>query len=112
MLSTNDMFFNTWASHLWIVIHAMALQIDRVTRGRETFDHFMNNLDTLMTCDHCEKDYVAHLKEHPLEAVADADLFEWTVTLHNRVNARLNKPHLSVREARAIHEKKMSHLLR
>jgi len=106
------MFFNTWASHLWIVIHAMALQIHRVKKGRQTFDSFMNNLHTLMTCDHCEKDYLLHLKEQPLESVSDDDLFEWTVVLHNRVNARLQKPLLQVDEARLIHEKKMSHLLR
>lgn len=55
----------------------------------------------LIPCPICREHYKEHLKKLPLSPHLDrrADLFRWTVQLHNEVNIMLKKPIVSETES-------------
>ena len=52
------------------------------------------SLVELIPCPVCRKHYATHLKAAPIEPFLDnrADLVDWTLKLHNKVNLDLGKP--------------------
>lgn len=85
---------------LWSQLHRFALTTEARLPGR--LAAFFAELRKYLTCGACAEGLDDYLAAHPIEHERP---FEWTVELHNWVNAKpsLNKPQLSVEEARAIH---------
>ena len=83
----------TWGPHLWRALHFVALGYpavaDTMTSAayREFFTHFAN----VIPCSNCSNNYRRHLLELPIDRFLSGRdaLFEWTVRLHNIVNAEL-----------------------
>ena len=53
----------------------------------------------------CREFWVNYIRLHPPVYGANGELFEWSVTCHNAVNKKLNKPTMTVDVARKIYEK-------
>lgn len=99
---------NVWGPHLWKSIHYIALGYpnnpdDEV---REAYKSFYENLWKVIPCLKCSLNYKRHLDEvPPLDGFMGSrdDLFRWTVTLHNIVNAELGKPQMPLEKARELY---------
>lgn len=99
-----------WGKYQWTAIHFAALGYPTSPTEAQKqyyFTYFTKILPEILPCLKCRQ----HLKqtlqtEHPMNSSALANpnaLFEWTVSLHNVVNRRLEKPTLSLEEARNIY---------
>ena len=61
---------------------------------------FIQRIDQQIPCGDCRRHWQALLQQRPPEF--SEGWFAWTVWLHNEINARLNKPLMTVEEAQAI----------
>jgi len=84
---------NIWGPNLWGTLHLLCLT------GTIT-PNFVQEFATVIPCPMCASHFSDLLSENPFP---DSDnpsvLFEWSVRLHNLVNARLGKPILSTEQA-------------
>lgn len=80
---------------IWDELHVRALRPER-TNDAEWLADFERRI--LGRC-HCRQQWRDDLKAVPVDFTR---YFEWTVSVHNHVNARLGKPILTVDQARAI----------
>lgn len=99
-----------WGPLFWHTIHIIALgypiqeppyQVKRAAK------EFYESLASLIPCPACREHYSKHLKDNPISPSLDrrADLFSWTVNLHNVVNKSLGKPNVSETEVIAFYTK-------
>jgi hypothetical protein len=68
---------------------------------------FYEYLGKVLPCGACSKHYAQHFEKIPIEKYTDSKdkLFEWTVLLHNTVNASLGKQQYSLQQARELYDK-------
>ncbi len=108
---------NTWGPSLWRAIHFIALGFpsgSATEMQKEAYRVFFRNLDGVLPCSTCADNYREHLARHvspveeAIEAAATAEhpmaLFDWTVQLHNVVNASLGKPSSTWTPEKAMRE--------
>ena len=87
---------SAWGPQVWRAIHLIALgcppSLDASTA--EAYRAFFTHLPDVLPCPSCAANYRRHLLELPIEPylVSGEKLFEWTVRLHNIVNAELRRP--------------------
>jgi len=85
-----------WGPFFWHTIHIAALGYPKEPTYTEkrAAKEFFESLQFLIPCSVCREHYSKHLKEHPLTTFLDrrADLFRWTIDIHNEVNKALKKP--------------------
>ena len=84
---------NMWGPHLWRALHLVALGYPTVadTMTAAAYRDFFTRFANVIPCSNCSNNYRRHLLELPIDRFLtgrDA-LFEWTVRLHNIVNAEL-----------------------
>jgi hypothetical protein len=91
---------------MWATIHFIALgfpESPTVAQRAAFTDLFDRVLPMVIPCNECATNYRRHLRELGGMSFRRFDsassLFEWTVALHNKVNAELGKPLLSPAEA-------------
>jgi len=99
-----------WGPLFWHVIHIVALSypIQEPSYGvKRHAKEFFESLASLIPCPVCRDHYTEHLKNNPISTFLDkrADLFRWTVMLHNEVNKTLGKSYVSEQEAVAFYKK-------
>ena len=91
---------------IWGAMHYIALgapdKINAYAQG--VYRTFYMSLPQLIPCTTCATHFSEVIEGLPIDAYLDtsAKLFEWTVKAHNIVNRRLNKPEISVEDARKI----------
>lgn len=81
-----------WGPNLWGALHTLGLT------GTLT-PEFVQEFARVIPCPSCGSHFKDLLDEFPLPITTDQ--FEWTVALHNQVNARIGKPVFTVEQARA-----------
>lgn len=102
---------NVWGKHQWTSIHFIALGYPSHSPPENLKDtyrrYFIEILPEILPCMTCREHLKKTLNEqHPLmpKHLEGRDaLFEWTVSLHNVVNARLGKAQITLEEARNIY---------
>lgn len=95
-----------WGQPMWHTIHFVALGYpsDPTPEQREAYRSFFTTLGQVLPCKMCATHYAQHLRELPIEPYLGSGdrLFEWSVKLHNAVNAATgSKKQWTVDEARA-----------
>lgn len=95
---------SVWGPSLWRSIHYVALGYpDAPTEGdRASYRAFYAGLQRVLPCASCADNYRRHFDtELPIDGYMDnsARLFEWTVKLHNIVNAETGKRQWTMSEA-------------
>jgi hypothetical protein len=84
---------DVWGPILWGAIHITCLA------GTAT-PEFINAFSDALPCPACASHFKELLMEFPFPASDDPIvLFEWSVNAHNRVNARIGKPILTMEQA-------------
>jgi hypothetical protein len=82
-----------WGPALWGAIHMACLT------GTATAE-FMNAIADVIPCPSCGTHFSQLLMEFPFPDGGDAStLFQWSVNVHNKVNARIGKPVFTVEQA-------------
>lgn len=84
---------SVWGPHLWRALHFVALGYPVVadTITAATYREFYTRFASVIPCSKCSNNYRRHLLELPIDRFLSGrdKLFEWTVRLHNIVNAEL-----------------------
>lgn len=62
---------------------------------------WINYFTGLIQCSECKSRWLELLKQYP--PVFGDGYFEWTVFIHNQVNLEMNKPLVTVEQAKALH---------
>jgi hypothetical protein len=92
-----------WGPFFWHTIHIVALAYPSQPSyaHKRAAKEFFESLVHLIPCPICREHYQIHLQKFPLTPHLDrrADIFKWTVALHNEVNTSLGKPTVSELEA-------------
>ena len=95
-----------WGPHVWAAIHIICLGAPESFAGSDhlSYRKFFDALPYVLPCEKCREHLKAHMERYPIDAALSggkATLFAWSVQLHNAVNRSLNKPEMSVSDARA-----------
>lgn len=101
---------STWGKYIWFSMHYIAIGYpsDPGAEDKKNYYEFYNNIHKVLPCSKCATHLQAILKKKPLKLLylENPDkLFEWTVIIHNEVNKTLNKPLLTLGDAKNIYTK-------
>ena len=90
---------NIWGPHLWFSLHTISFNypIKPTNNDKKDYKNFFINLENVIPCSVCKKNYIRHLKEHPINDYLDSrkKLVYWVIDMHNMVNAEIGKKILS-----------------
>lgn len=89
-----------WGPIIWRTMHSMALCYPGRIRQPE-FETFYTVIARMIPCHTCSTLYMEKIRALPMAEYMDDSvrLFSWTVEIHNRVNASLGKPRMTVDDA-------------
>jgi len=92
-----------WGRQAWHFIHMVALSYPQVAteETKKKYYAFFESLGHALPCPSCSKHYKEKFDKYPPPLENHNRLFEWTVDIHNAVNADNGKPLLSYEEAYA-----------
>lgn len=85
---------NAWGSHMWTIIHAVALgypEENPTADEKRNYRSFYEGLQHVLPCKSCRENFKKHLEKLPIDLSNQAALFKWTVDLHNTVNKMTGK---------------------
>jgi len=88
---------------IWRRLHRMALDWDG---DRERLRVILSVITNSVPCGSCKKHWVEMITAKPPVCKTAEEFFALTVDWHNEVNARLEKPVISLEEALALHKPK------
>jgi hypothetical protein len=98
---------DAWGPHLWHSIHLIALNApDKLsTSDKLNYKMFFESLKDVIPCLTCADSYAEHLQSLSIDQYLDsaANLFAWTVHIHNMVNETYGKKRWSVEEAKVFY---------
>jgi hypothetical protein len=90
---------NIWGPHLWFSLHTISFNypLEPKEDEKEQYNNFFLNLENVIPCSICKKNYKRHLKEHPIKDYLTnrKTLVYWVIDMHNMVNGEIGKKILS-----------------
>lgn len=94
MISNNKNSKLLWGSKEWRIFHKKALEFSEKPseKQQEEFKKFYEDVfKARIPCNVCKIDYEDILKKLPVKLGSKTELFNWTIDVHNIINAKLNK---------------------
>jgi FAD-linked sulfhydryl oxidase len=90
-----------WGKEGWHFIHYVALNYpDKPTQeDKDTYMTFLNTIEHILPCPICGHHFKQNMIKHPPNLKSQQDFFNWTVDMHNFVNAENGKKKLSYAQA-------------
>ena len=92
-----------WGPHAWKFLHYVCLNYpDNPTKDdTDAMKNYINSFSEIIPCPTCKSDFKKIIEEYDLNTILESreSLFEWSVDVHNRVNAKLGKRTLSYTQA-------------
>jgi len=89
--------------YIWASIHLICLGAPKTltSEQKQQYKSFFNLLANVLPCSSCGKHLAENLRQLPVDNSlnSSADLFQWSVKLHNLVNSQLHKPQLNDMDA-------------
>lgn len=90
---------NIWGSSMWFSLHTITMNYPNFPNNEEKYNYkiFFESLQNVIPCAVCKKNYIRHLKEHPINNHLNTkkELVYWLIDMHNMVNAEIGKKQLS-----------------
>ena len=90
---------NIWGPHLWFSLHTISFNypLKPTDKDKTEYYNFFVNLQEVIPCSVCKKNYKRHLTEHPIKDYLNSRklLVYWVIDMHNMVNAEIGKKILS-----------------
>ena len=104
---TSSIAPEVWGPPFWAAIHLTCLAAPKSfdSTTEVGYRQFFTSLQHVLPCKKCREHLAANLASLPLDgafARGRESLFEWSVHLHNRVNAANGKPEMPVADARKL----------
>lgn len=95
---------NLWGSQAWHFIHSVALSYPEnpTEEDRKKYMDFFQSLGSVLPCPICGQHFLEKMKKYPPNLDNTERLFQWTVDMHNTVNAENGKAIISYSEAKEI----------
>jgi hypothetical protein len=94
---------NVWGPHLWFSLHTISFTYPLKPKDsdRANYKSFFTELQHVIPCSVCKKNYIRHLKEFPVNEHLNSrkDIVYWVIDLHNMVNSETGKRVLTYDEA-------------
>jgi hypothetical protein len=94
---------NIWGPHLWFSLHTISFTYPLKPKDSDKANYkaFFTELQHVIPCSICKKNYIRHLKEFPVTEHLNnrKDIVYWVIDLHNMVNSETGKRVLSYEEA-------------
>ena len=94
-----------WGPYVWASIHLICIGAPEVLDASQQLHYkvFFNTLPYVIPCEKCSTHLKENLQKLPVDdrLTGRADLFKWSVDLHNVVNEMLGKPVMSYKDAEA-----------
>jgi hypothetical protein len=86
---------NIWGPHLWFSLHTMSFNypLNPNYQDKKQYENFFISMQHVIPCPVCKKNYIRHIKEHPIEKFLEnrKSLVYWVIDMHNMVNAETGK---------------------
>jgi hypothetical protein len=107
---------NIWGPHLWFSLHTISFTypLKPTPLDINNYKIFYESLQNVIPCSICKKNYIRHLKEHPIGPHLSnrKDLVYWVIDMHNMVNAETGKKILSydnvLKKYELVHKRKIN----
>lgn len=94
---------NIWGPHLWFSLHTISFTYPLKPKDSDkaNYKSFFTELQHVIPCSVCKKNYIRHLKEFPVNEHLNSrkDIVYWVIDLHNMVNSENGKRTLTYEEA-------------
>lgn len=92
-----------WGPHGWFFLHTITFTYPDNPSPNEKaqYYNFFINLQYVLPCEICKRNYPGHLKERPLNDDAlqnKKSLTKWLVDIHNLTNRDLGKPQMKYKD--------------
>lgn len=84
---------SSYYNHLWELLHTYK------SKSKEETQKWLEEWKNKLSCGRCKKHYEELVKDNPVDF---ENFFEWGVKIHNLVNNKLDKPEVTVEQAREI----------
>ena len=98
-----------WGPPFWFVLHTIAIAYPENPTFIERRNHydFFRNLQSVVPCTECRRNYCAHFKKYPIETFLDNkySLLQWTIIMHNLVNKLNGEPQMTTQEVVSLYRK-------
>lgn len=97
----------SWKQSTWYVFHTFTL--NQIEDKKENYKNFFESFKSLLPCQVCHKHYNSQWIRPNLiidSFILDNKLFDWTITIHNNVNATTSKKIWMVDESKNFYKKK------
>lgn len=86
---------NIWGPSMWFSLHTItfAYPLNPTSIEKANYKIFFENFKNVIPCSVCKKNYIRHLKEHPIDNYLSCrkKLVYWLIDLHNLVNVETGK---------------------
>lgn len=86
---------NIWGPSMWFSLHTItfAYPLNPTESEKANYKIFFDNFKNVIPCSVCKKNYIRHLKEHPIDNYLSCrkKLVYWLIDLHNLVNVETGK---------------------
>lgn len=86
---------NIWGPHLWFSLHTMSFNypLKPTEDDKNNYKNFFINLQEVIPCSVCKKNYKRHLAEHPIQdyLINRKSIAYWVIDMHNMVNVEIGK---------------------
>ena len=92
-----------WGPHAWFFLHTVTFNYPNNPTPIEKaqYYNFFMNLQHILPCELCKKNYPKHIKDYPLKDDAlknKKSLTKWLVNVHNETNRDLGKKVVSYKK--------------
>jgi hypothetical protein len=106
---------NIWGPPFWLTLHTISFNypLKPTQQDKINYKIFYTSFQNAIPCSICKKNYIRHLKEHPIDNYLSSrrKLSEWVIDMHNMVNGETGKKILSydvvVKKYEDIYKKKI-----
>jgi hypothetical protein len=106
---------NIWGPPFWLTLHTISFNypLKPTQQDKINYKIFYTSFQNVIPCSICKKNYIRHLKEHPIDNYLSSrrKLSEWVIDMHNMVNGETGKKILSydvvVKKYEDIYKKKI-----
>ena len=106
---------NIWGPPFWLTLHTISFNypIKPTEQDKVNYKIFYTSFQNVIPCSICKKNYIRHLKEHPIDNYLSSrrKLSEWVIDMHNMVNGETGKKILSyelvIKKYEDIYKKKI-----
>ena len=95
--------YESWGPYAWYKFHKKAIEYPRnpsVYDINNVINYYHNIFLRYIGCKKCVRDYTRILIKYPIRTKTNNELFNWSVNIHNIINAKLGKRQMNYDEAR------------